>query len=283
MKKINNIVAGIVLYNPDLIRLKENIDSVINQVQEIILIDNRSVNIDEIELQFSDYENISLIKNSENFGIAEALNKIIKYSNKNGYQWVLTLDQDSVVASDLISKYLNYTNFDNVGIITCNIIDRNFSVKRLENDTQEFSYVTRCITSGCLTNVPACIKVGGFDEKMFIDYVDFDLCRSLINSGYQILKVNSTHIIHELGNNTKVVNFLNRSFMSFNQNAIRNYYFFRNWIYFIRKHTKGLEALKEIKKLINQIFIIILFEKNNHSKMTAIFKGIFNGFQMNLK
>ena len=38
-------IAGIVLYNPDLGRLKENIESICKQVDKVILIDNGSDNI----------------------------------------------------------------------------------------------------------------------------------------------------------------------------------------------------------------------------------------------
>ena len=42
-------IAGIVLYNPDLGRLKENIESICKQVDKVILIDNGSDNRREIE------------------------------------------------------------------------------------------------------------------------------------------------------------------------------------------------------------------------------------------
>ena len=55
-------IAGIVLYNPDLGRLKENIESICKQVDKVILIDNGSDNIREIEDLIKEYLNCILLK-----------------------------------------------------------------------------------------------------------------------------------------------------------------------------------------------------------------------------
>ena len=47
-----NIAGGIILYNPDLKRLKENITAVINQVELLFIVDNGSKNINLIENYF---------------------------------------------------------------------------------------------------------------------------------------------------------------------------------------------------------------------------------------
>ena len=41
--------AGIVLYNPDINRMNENINNIINQVDYVILVDNGSKNKPDIE------------------------------------------------------------------------------------------------------------------------------------------------------------------------------------------------------------------------------------------
>ena len=56
-------IAGIVLYNPDLGRLKENIESICKQVDKVILIDNGSDNIREIEDLIKEYLNCILLNN----------------------------------------------------------------------------------------------------------------------------------------------------------------------------------------------------------------------------
>ena len=118
------ICAGIVLYNPDIDRLIENIDSINMQVKEIVLVDNASKNTQEIQdMILSKYPEIVYIRNKINEGIAKALNQILNYSEKNGYEAFLTLDQDSICNSELVEKYLRI-NCPQIGQISCRIIDR---------------------------------------------------------------------------------------------------------------------------------------------------------------
>ena len=60
------VAAGITLFNPDIELLKENIDSIKEQVNLIILIDNASRNINHIESILTNYCDIVLIKNDKN-------------------------------------------------------------------------------------------------------------------------------------------------------------------------------------------------------------------------
>ena len=43
---MNKTMAGIVLFNPDLERLNENISAVITQVDNVLLVDNNSNNLE---------------------------------------------------------------------------------------------------------------------------------------------------------------------------------------------------------------------------------------------
>lgn len=60
------IAAGIVTYNSDTERLEENIKSIINQVETVIISDNASSNIGELEA-LADRYHIKLIRNNSYF------------------------------------------------------------------------------------------------------------------------------------------------------------------------------------------------------------------------
>ena len=183
------IAAGIVLYNPDVKKIKEVISSVIIQVEFLVLVDNLSYNIKEVSEFCKTNPNIFIIKNNRNEGIAKGLNQIVTECRIRGYEWVLTIDQDSVVRNSLISRYQPYTYSTDVGQITCLIKDVNIGIMHGEGMREECRYVERCITSGALLNVNACISCGLFDEQMFIDYVDFDMCITMRENGYKILQI----------------------------------------------------------------------------------------------
>ena len=91
-----------------MVRLRDNINAIYSQVDKLIIVDNKSENLNDIEYFVEKYENIILIKNNDNLGIAKALNQIMEVGLCERADWVLTLDQDSVVSKFLISEYRKY-------------------------------------------------------------------------------------------------------------------------------------------------------------------------------
>lgn len=276
----NKYAAGIVLYNPNINRLIENINHIVSQVDEIVLVDNFSANIKEIDIISDKYSNVTLIKNSRNMGIAQALNEIVKFTKRKGYKWVVTLDQDSVVCLNIITEYNTILNsYNNVGLLTCNIVDRNYSLNS-ENKSKNDEQVDFCITSGSLVNISVWDKISGFNEILFIDCVDLDYCIRLRNAGYSIIKSSKTSILHELGN-SRVIKLFNKELLVNNHSAFRDYYIIRNQIVITRRYYSGL---KEIKRFTNvvllRIFIILCYEDNHYGKLKMIIKGFIDGMKM---
>ena len=178
------IIAGIVLYNPDISRLKENISAIRPQVDKVVLIENGSSDLTYLDSFSHDLE---LIVNNENMGIAYALNQVLQYSQEQGAEWALTLDQDSVVPYNLIETYSRLSSLSNVGMISCKIVDRNCGeTSELKSKTSGYEEVPMCITSASMLKVSAWKEVGGFANEFFIDSVDFDMCFSLKENGYRI-------------------------------------------------------------------------------------------------
>ena len=101
------IGALIVTFNPDIEVLKSNVDAIAKQVDVLVIVDNGSNNLNEIETL--DVENIIAL--GENKGIAYALNTGMEFLEERNMDWVLTLDQDSVVPQDLIEKFTTQEEF----------------------------------------------------------------------------------------------------------------------------------------------------------------------------
>ena len=287
------VCAGIVTFNPDVLRLKENIQSVTKQIQKIIIVDNCSDNIAEIERLLSIYGNIRLIKYNSNKGIAKALNDIFEFAIEERAEWVLTLDQDSVIPDNLIIEYENVNVNKRVAILCPSIRDENLnSLIENKNTIEE---VGICITSGSLNRIAVWRQLGGFDEKLFIDSVDNEYCIRLKYYGYKVLKVNSVILSHELG---KSENHLYKR--TTNHNAMRRYYIARNSIYVAKKYKKlfrekgivgdqyksmsiSLDRLISPERIylrqLQFVVLIALYEKNKVQKIKSIIKGLRDGNQ----
>ncbi|AWZ39173.1 hypothetical protein CPQ89_03335 [Ligilactobacillus murinus] len=210
LKDSAKICAGIVLYNPELELLQKNVDALLEQsIKQIFLYDNNSKNAVEIAKFFRDYDKVEYLCNDENKGIAYALNQLIDYADKKGYDWCLTMDQDSVCATNMIEEYTKYLDYPKVALICPFVLNNGkftlteFEKLRLDNVT-ELKDPIDCITSACLNNVKIVKEVGGYTEKLFIDFVDTDLNCKVLENNYKILRINTTYLVQQMGNAHKV-------------------------------------------------------------------------------
>lgn len=270
------ICAGIVTYNPDLPRLKENIDAIYEQVSKVIIVDNGSKNVQHIRTMLNKYTNCELFCNDINYGIAQALNRAVNIADEHGADWILTLDQDSICYSELIRRYSQYINLDRAGMLICDIVDRNYSFHDKKN-LPEYEIVKKCITSGCLMNIEACKKSGMFDEKLFIDSVDYDMCYTMQEHGYLIYNIHFKGLLHEVGRSVGY-NILGFEFAVTNHSPLRKYYISRNSTYLIKKHH--LNPIIEYFVIYRRIFTVLIFENNKWEKITSIVRGIHDGRRM---
>lgn len=189
-----HIAAGIVLYNPDIIRFKECIEQLLKQVEKIYIFDN-STEFDNVPIS----DKIIYLSESKNTGIAHALNIIMSAAKEDGFEWIITMDQDSIIPAGLVDAYKEAIGRVNeIGIVCPQVIDRRRAYMEVKTTPKE-EYVEFCITSASCTSVEAWEKVGKYDEWLFIDLVDNDFCKRLILSGYKILKLNGMVLNQEFG------------------------------------------------------------------------------------
>lgn len=272
--------AGIVLYNPDLVNLNKSIKELVKSVNYIYLVDNASNNIDEVIKLIKEWDNIKLIRNNKNLGIAIALNQLLQMAYSDDIKFLLTLDQDSVLEDIMFRNMMKYSNTESVAVI-CPIINDLNKKKRIEQNS-EILDLDRCITSGSIMNLKVCKDIGFFDEKMFIDYVDFDYCKRIKIAGKRIIRVRDAMINHEIGKRS-CRKFLFWTVYPTNHSPIRIYYYVRNIKYYLKKFKKQLylkERLVEHKYLIWKCVSILLYENNKKQKLSMFLKGLKDSNKM---
>ena len=269
------ITAGIVTFNPDLDRLKENIDAISLQVDTVVIFDNGSNNQTDIS---AEYNNVIIIKSDKNIGIAAALNVLMKKGEEFGASWMISLDQDSVCPRNFCSKMKDYLyKEDNFGIVAPVIIDRNVGVIG-HNPEESYKSVRTCITSGAFTRIDVWKQIGGYDESMFIDSVDFEFCYRVIQAGYQVVQVRDVQLLHELGKSEK------KRFLFWNidvtgHSAFRKYYIARNNVYYPKKHKLWLHFIRGNFRNLGLYFVVCLYETDKKKKRKAICDGWKDGLK----
>lgn len=265
--------AGVVVaYNPIKEEMLQNIETYIDELEILYVVDNSSVNNSEM---FKDIPKVEYIPNLDNLGIAQALNTGAKKAYANGHEWILTMDQDSKFEKTAIKKMKSYIEFskmigENLGIVS----PLHLTPRTDHIIPSGISYPLLVMTSGNLLNLEAFNKVGGFPEWYFIDCVDFDFCLALRSAKYEIVQVNTAILYHELGETIKQHIGKKVVFVD-NHNHIRRYYIVRNRNYFCDRYRDEFPeyCALEQKCTRKEALKVLLFEKDKYRKLSYMYKG----------
>ncbi len=280
---MEKVIAGIVTFNPDIDRLKKNIEAIKGQVSYIVISDNASLNIEEIKELVKIYS-VTIIENEENKGIAHGLNECMKFAQDNEYDWVITLDQDSICPLNILEKANHLMKRKDIAMVVPLLKESNsgeICYLGERDNGQDWQEVKKCITSASITNIAAWRNVDGFDEELFIDYVDYDFAMKVILKNYKIIRMNNIFLDHQIGK-SEIKKILNKKVRVAHHSAFRKYYIARNIIIYIKRYWRKINFIQEIMRLLKVLLLITFFEENKCEKMKAYFKGIKNGIGYNI-
>lgn len=274
-------LAGVVvLYNPtkDVVC---NIDSYIDSVQKLYIVDNS----DNDNSNMFHNNKIKYISNGENFGIAEALNIGANNAIKDGFEWLLTMDQDSTFEKNDVEKMLVFlekvrddvfvqsvinTEYDKIGLIS----PLHITIMNPNDQSKGIDSPLNVMTSGNIISLEAFKKIGGFKGWFFIDCVDFDYCLNLRKHKFDIFRLNYIKLNHSLGDGI-YKKFLFKRMYSLNHSAVRRYYMVRNRHYLMDLYKDDFPdyCKLELSRTRKEAIKIILCEKDKFKKLMAMYKG----------
>ena len=266
------IVAVVVFFNPKQDYL-ENINYLSKYLDLIIIIDNSES--ENLFTKFVWQDKVKYIFNGKNFGIAAALNKGAEIAMAFEADYLLMLDQDTIINSTFLEVYGNFLdeNIDNkIGELTPTIIYDSDFQENIESSPKEIEVA---ITSGTLLNLQVFKTIGQFKTNLFIDYVDFEYCLRLRKNGYKVIQIPSAQINQRLGDLESKKILFKTVYVS-HHSPIRYYYRTRNRFYVAKKYffTFPIFVIKDFAVFINEIFKIFMFEKEKWLKIKMIVFGL---------
>ncbi|WP_018616038.1 glycosyltransferase family 2 protein [Segetibacter koreensis] len=259
------IAAVVILYHPPETVIS-NINSYYNYVDKVFVFDNTETE-PIFKEQLLKLAKVEYYSNGRNEGIAKRLNKGAAKAIEQQFDWILTMDQDSVFAENAINNYMNcfyhYKNKENTAMFGTRY-------SRIKNESSPLCKATEIhelITSGTLVNLEAFEKIGCFDEALFIDSVDHDYCIRAKLNGFSIIEFSNIFTLQEVGKEVYTSS-IKTLFLYKKKKAIhsplRCYYMFRNLLYLERKF-KGQKAdlLKSVRStVIDQIKACIFYGRD---------------------
>ncbi|MEM3829818.1 MAG: glycosyltransferase [Conexivisphaerales archaeon] len=196
-----SICTIIVTFNPELLRFTEVVTSALDISDRVVIIDNKSENIDELSNicnGFANYRKLEIIKFEQNSGIACALNEGVRRClNFEKPDFIITLDQDSIVniRRDELEGYIERA-LSSTGDMFGALALSGSNLHRLEG---EFGLLDYSINSGMV--IKSCLFENGlkYREEFFMDQVDFDLSYQIRKMGKQILVTKKKTLDHRVG------------------------------------------------------------------------------------
>lgn len=247
--------AGVViLYNPDIKDVIKNINSYVRHLDKLYVIDNSDTSHEDSFVGLS--SNIEYAANLKNNGISAVLNSAALKAIQDGGDILLTMDQDSFFSEEMMDKYISFIdNLDWSKISVVGVAPKDYEDNLLLEKNLEPAILTPVqllITSGSFLNLKLFNSVGSFDERLFIDWVDYDYCLRSILSGYLVCLASNIYLFHVGGTPYR---FLGRKIALYSPE--RYYYIFRNHLYMWRKYIKHFPKLI-FKNILVNIFLSIL-------------------------
>lgn len=264
------MVAGvIVLYNPDGTVL-ENIDCFRPQVERVLVLDNTETPNLELENQLKEREGVEYIHFGKNIGVARALNFGAQKALSQGFQLLVTLDQDSRAEKGMVAALLSCYAAASpgvIGIVAPVLIN---GTGRLPRSGLPCEPVETAMTSGSLLSLDAYRTVGGFWDELFIDFVDIEYCLRLRSKGYQIVRAKDALLHHKVG-----IQFQVGPVRLTSHPPIRKYYKTRNRLAVVCRYRTFFPGwcVKDLLRSLLEIGRLLCFEREKAAKLRMMWRG----------
>lgn len=261
----------------------ENIAKLRPQVQGLAVVDNGSSEEKRNLLRIASREcDFTLIENGGNLGIATALNIGVKWAQSEGYDWVALFDQDSTpppaFIDTMLRAYDTSCRRDRIALLVPRYIDSRRGIPLSATYTDNGSLQV-AMTSGSLMPISIVCQEGWFEDRLFIEVVDYEYCLRLRSSGYLVEECTEAVLRHAPANFTVCrLNGL-RLFSTSNYSAGRRYYRGRNTVWMIRKYWIRYPTffLRMLSDSLKDVVKILLAENDKRRKVYHMVLGVRDG------
>lgn len=254
---------------------------------KIIVVDNNSNDRNILANRLKNYKNVITLISEKNNGFSAGNNIGIRYAKELGAEYVILLNNDTIVEKNFINNLVNVAKEKvDAGIVTGKICffskpeyiwyaggsfdqksgmscHHRYKDKNNKNeDIQSISFATGCLM---LITSEAINRVGLLDESYFMYCEDLAYSLEILKSGLKIYYVPDAVIYHKVSASTG------------NNSDFTNYYMLRNSLYIIKLYvnTKN-KPFAYLKILLDTIKRVLKKDLNFQITFKAISDRIHN-------
>ena len=202
------VMAVVSTYRPPS-EIADLVSALAENTRVLVIDDASPCTFDQTLRSLTQIPTVRVVRFARNAGIARSLNVGLRVASTEGVPWLLTLDQDSVVAAEYPSRAIELAHEAKraglaVGAVGAgNIQDASGAIRyptfTVHAGVTAFTATHEVIQSGTLWDVAAVSVFGGFREDLGMDAVDAAACLSLRERGYGVLVGPELTLHHQLG------------------------------------------------------------------------------------
>jgi GT2 family glycosyltransferase len=258
---------------------------------ETILVDNGSVD-GSGERIAREFPEVKYIRNEQNLGFTGGNNVGMRQALKEGANYVLLLNNDTIVSPNFLAEMIRVAEADGrIGMVNPKIYyfepsDKiwyaggayirwktfpvHFGLRQRDdgsyNETKEVSFATGC---ALLVRAETTRKVGLLDDTFFLNYEDVDWSARVIEAGYKAMYVPNSVIWHRDSYDTKKNAGLAR----------RDFYNMRNAVLCARKHLPLYQLPLFVYSMTIYIGYVTLrsIVQSDFKRAVALYRGVWDG------
>ena len=284
MERIDKGRIGVVIvvFHPDEEVIKAKLLRLGTEVRiRIAVVDNTP----DAELHLSQ-ANVTYIPLRRNTGIANAQNRGIEYLAAQGCTHIVFFDQDSEYTAQYVSAITD--EYDRISkhkeklfLLGPRVVNKTNgeayrSVVHAERETTDgFTVKREIISSGSCASTEKLLDVGMLDARLFIDFVDFELCWRAEAKGYVCGTTAKVTLPHKVGE--RELRFP-RGYRVIISAPFRYYYQYRNHLWLCRKAYVPMQwkVNRGLKNMLRTLYFPFCV-KGWRSILKFMFRGIYDG------
>ncbi len=286
----NAVGAVVVTYHPDPHALAALLAALTPQVQDVVVVDNAS------PVPPSLTGSARLLRLEHNTGVARAQNIGAQRLLREGAQYLLLLDQDSVPAPDMVTQLLAAHQAardagERVAAAGPLIVDEagrsegfvrfrdgRYAAVVPEGDARWID-CDLLIASGSLISRQAWDDVGPMAEELFIDKVDTEWCLRAASRGWRLAGVPAARLQHRLGQRQIRLWFGRWRSLALHQ-PFRYYYIWRNSL-LVRRRPHATAAWKraDARQLLSLLLYFGVLAPGRWARLRMMARGLADGLR----
>lgn len=253
---------------------------------QIVIVDNASVDdsLKLLETRWGKHPQIHIIKLDQNYGFSKANNEGIKWSLKQGFEYIMLLNNDTEIEPQAVQSMIccqkktgcivvpKIFYADRPNVIWCAggeltpVLKKAVQTGEGKEDTGQFSEDRHCtFANGCCMLLSSHIieRLGMLDKRFFLYYEDTEYSMRALEKQIGIYYCANAVVYHKVNGATKG-----------NEKPENAYYITRNWLMCNRMHMGGRFYLFFLYFILNRLaWAIIWGIRGKRDMVKATIKG----------